>query len=56
MVVFFLRGALIGLLFAVPARGGLAMYIGLHLLFAFSYFGISGDTDLIQGICLVIGV
>lgn len=28
----------------------------LTFLFAFSYFGISGDTNLIQGICLVIGV
>lgn len=28
----------------------------LTVLFAFSYFGISGDTNLIQGICLVIGV
>ena len=28
----------------------------LTFLFAFSYFGISGDTNLIQGVCLVIGV
>ncbi len=28
----------------------------LTFLFAFSYFGISGDTNRIQGICLVIGV
>lgn len=28
----------------------------LTFLFAFSYFGISGDTNLIQGICLVSGV
>lgn len=28
----------------------------LTFLFAFSYFGISGDTNFIQGICLVIGV
>lgn len=28
----------------------------LTFFFAFSYFGISGDTNLIQGICLVIGV
>lgn len=28
----------------------------LTFLFAFSYFGISGDTNLMQGICLVIGV